>query len=121
MDQVILQHPYVAEAATFPVPEPMLGQVAETAVVLQASSQPQPEQAAQELRDFAKTRLADHKVSQVKKARARLARMTGSEAQTVRWLRSCMWEHSFQMLQNHISAGRCKHTSHSMTLRLVDQ
>ena len=67
VDRVLQQHPGVTEAATFAVPEPMLGQVAQAAVVLQANDELHPKQAAQGLREFAKSRLDDHKASQAER------------------------------------------------------
>ena len=63
VDHVLQQHPDVAEAATFAVPEPMFGQVAQAAVVLGASSKLQPAEAAHGLQTFVKSRLEDYKVS----------------------------------------------------------
>ncbi|KAK9834508.1 hypothetical protein WJX74_003362 [Apatococcus lobatus] len=62
VDEVLQQHPEVAEAAAFAVPESMLGQVAEAAVVLGPDSKLSKEEASAVLRKFAGTRLAKHKV-----------------------------------------------------------
>jgi thioesterase domain-containing protein len=58
VDDVLLEHPAVAQAATFPVPHPTLGEDVAAAVVLR----PQAAADAEELRRFAEARLADYKV-----------------------------------------------------------
>jgi acyl-CoA synthetase (AMP-forming)/AMP-acid ligase II/acyl carrier protein len=58
VDDVLVEHPAVAQAVTFAVPHPTLGQEIACAVVLRA----QASLAAHELRGFARTRLAEFKV-----------------------------------------------------------
>ena len=58
VDEVLLNHPAVAQAVTFAVPHPMLGEDVAAAVVLK----PGTEVSERELRKFAGERLADMKV-----------------------------------------------------------
>ncbi|KAK9827762.1 hypothetical protein WJX74_001347 [Apatococcus lobatus] len=62
VDDILQQHTDVAEAAAFAVPEPMLEQVAEAAVVLRPGSKLTPEEAPLAIRRFAAGRLQDFKV-----------------------------------------------------------
>jgi acyl carrier protein len=57
VDEVLLQHHAVAQAVTFPVPHPTLGEAVAAAVVLHPGSQA----TERELRDFAAARLAEFK------------------------------------------------------------
>jgi hypothetical protein len=57
VDAALLSHPDVAEAATFPVSHPTLGEDVNTAIVARTGSAD-----ARELRDFALARLAPYKV-----------------------------------------------------------
>jgi acyl-CoA synthetase (AMP-forming)/AMP-acid ligase II len=58
VDEVLLEHPAIAEAATFAAPHPTLGEDVAAAVVLR----PQTSATAQEIRQFAGARLAYFKV-----------------------------------------------------------
>jgi oxalate---CoA ligase len=58
IDQILAEHPSVAEAVTFAVPHPTLGEDLVTAVVLQGNA----ELTVRDLREFAAARLADFKV-----------------------------------------------------------
>jgi acyl-CoA synthetase (AMP-forming)/AMP-acid ligase II/acyl carrier protein len=58
VDEVLLEHPAVAEAATFAVPHPTLGEDVAAAVVLRARAKA----TAQQIRQYAKTRLVAFKV-----------------------------------------------------------
>jgi acyl-CoA synthetase (AMP-forming)/AMP-acid ligase II len=58
VDEVLLDHPAVAQVVTFAVPHPMLGEDVAAAVVLKPGS----EVTERELRNFAGERLADMKV-----------------------------------------------------------
>lgn len=58
IDEVLLEHPAVAEAATFPAPHPTLGEDVATAIVLR----PRAKVTAKEIRQFATARLADFKI-----------------------------------------------------------
>jgi acyl-CoA synthetase (AMP-forming)/AMP-acid ligase II/acyl carrier protein len=58
VDEVLLEHPAVAEAVTFAAPHPTLGQDVAVAVVLQ----PRAKATAKQLRQYARARLADFKV-----------------------------------------------------------
>jgi acyl-CoA synthetase (AMP-forming)/AMP-acid ligase II/acyl carrier protein len=58
VDEVLLEHPAVREAATFAVPHPRLGEDVAAAVVLREKGSV----TEKEIRDFALTRLSQHKV-----------------------------------------------------------
>jgi len=58
VDEVLLDHPGVAQCVTFAVPHDMLGEDVAAAVVLREGAQ----LAEKDLRAFAQTRLADFKV-----------------------------------------------------------
>jgi acyl-CoA synthetase (AMP-forming)/AMP-acid ligase II/thioesterase domain-containing protein/acyl carrier protein len=58
VDDVLVEHPAVVQAATFPVPHPTLGEDVAAAVVLR----PGAAVSVDELRAFAQTRLTDYKV-----------------------------------------------------------
>ena len=58
VDEVLLEHPAVAEAVTFAVPHPTLGEDVAAAVVLR----PQAEVTPKDIRQFAKARLAEFKI-----------------------------------------------------------
>jgi acyl-CoA synthetase (AMP-forming)/AMP-acid ligase II len=58
VDEVILEHPAVAEAATFAVPHPALGEEVASAVVLWPNATATPD----DIRRFAAGRIADFKV-----------------------------------------------------------
>jgi acyl carrier protein len=58
IDEVILEHPAVAEAVTFPVPHPTLGEDVGSAVVLR----PDGTATSEQIRQFVKGRVADFKV-----------------------------------------------------------
>jgi len=58
VDEVLLEHPAVAEAVTFAVPHPTLGEDVATAIVLR----PHGEASANDIRQFAKGRLAPFKI-----------------------------------------------------------
>jgi acyl-CoA synthetase (AMP-forming)/AMP-acid ligase II/acyl carrier protein len=58
VDEVLLEHPAVAEAATFAVPHPTLGEDVAAAVVLRARAKA----TAQQIRQYAKARLVAFKV-----------------------------------------------------------
>ena len=58
IDEVLLDHPAVAQAVTFAIPDPRLGEDLGAAIVLRPGS----EVASQEIRMFAAGRLADFKV-----------------------------------------------------------
>jgi acyl-CoA synthetase (AMP-forming)/AMP-acid ligase II/thioesterase domain-containing protein len=58
VDEALLDHPAVGQAVTFAVPHPRLGEDIAAAVVLRG----QPEVTEQELREFVRARLAEHKV-----------------------------------------------------------
>ena len=58
VDEVLLEHPAVAEAVTFAVPHPTLGQDIAAAVVLR----PRAKTTGKQLRHYAKDRLADFKI-----------------------------------------------------------
>ena len=58
VDEALLDHPAVRQAVTFAVPHPRLGEDVAVAVVLRD----RPAITEQELREFARARLADHKV-----------------------------------------------------------
>ncbi len=58
VDEVLLAHPAVAQAVTFAVPDPRLGEEVAAAVVVGAAPPP----TERDLRMFASTRLAAHKV-----------------------------------------------------------
>src|SRR5260370_5450916 len=59
IDHVLLEHPAVAEAAAFGVPDPKYGEEVRAAVVLKGSAD------AEGLRAFCRERLADFKVPKV--------------------------------------------------------
>ncbi len=59
IDHVLLEHPAVAEAATFGVPDPKYGEEVQAAVVLKGSAD------AEGLRAFCREHLADFKVPTV--------------------------------------------------------
>jgi acyl-CoA synthetase (AMP-forming)/AMP-acid ligase II len=59
IDNVLLGHPAVAEAATFGVPDPKYGEEVQAAVVLKGSAD------VESLREFCRERLADFKVPKV--------------------------------------------------------
>jgi acyl-CoA synthetase (AMP-forming)/AMP-acid ligase II len=59
IDDVLLAHPAVAEAAAFGVPDPKYGEEVEAAVVLKGDATPE------SLRTFCRGRLADFKVPKV--------------------------------------------------------
>ena len=58
VDEVLVQHPMVAQAVTFPVAHPTLGEAVAAAIVLKPGARA----SESELRDFAAARLADFKV-----------------------------------------------------------
>jgi acyl-CoA synthetase (AMP-forming)/AMP-acid ligase II/acetyltransferase-like isoleucine patch superfamily enzyme/acyl carrier protein len=58
VDEVLLQHPAVAQAVTFPMPHPTLGEAVAAAIVLKQGAQA----SESELRDFAAPKLADFKL-----------------------------------------------------------
>lgn len=58
VDDILVEHPAVAQAATFPVPHPTLGEDVAAAVVLR----PQATATGDEIRRFAQAKLADYKV-----------------------------------------------------------
>jgi oxalate---CoA ligase len=58
VDEILVQHPAVAQAVTFPMPHPTLGEAVAAAIILK----PGAPASESELRDFAATRLADFKV-----------------------------------------------------------
>jgi acyl-CoA synthetase (AMP-forming)/AMP-acid ligase II len=58
VDEVLMDHPAIAQAVTFAVPHHTLGEDVAAAVVLRA----QPSVTARDLQEFAATRLADFKV-----------------------------------------------------------
>ena len=58
IDEVLMQHPAVSQAVSFGVPHPILGEDVAAAVVLKSNQT----LSMQELRQFASTKLADHKV-----------------------------------------------------------
>ena len=58
VDEVFTRHPSVAQAVTFPVPHPTLGEAVAAAIVLKQGAQVTED----ELRDFAAARLAEFKV-----------------------------------------------------------
>ena len=58
VDEVLSQHPAIAQAITFAVPHPTLGEDVAAAVVLKEHART----TASELREFAAARLSDHKV-----------------------------------------------------------
>lgn len=62
VDSLLQQHPDVAEAATFAVPEPIVGQFGETAVVLSAQSHTSREAAPAALKRFIASKLEEYKV-----------------------------------------------------------
>ncbi len=65
VDSVLQKHPDVAEAATFPIPEPMMGQVPESVVVLTNEHKVAVEDAPKEIRKYAADNLQDYKVSRL--------------------------------------------------------
>jgi acyl-CoA synthetase (AMP-forming)/AMP-acid ligase II/acetyltransferase-like isoleucine patch superfamily enzyme/acyl carrier protein len=60
VDDVLIRHPAVAQAVTFSLPHPTLGEAVAAAIVLKDGAQA----TERELRDFASTRLAEFKVPQ---------------------------------------------------------
>lgn len=58
VDEVLTQHPAVAQAVAFPVPHPTLGEAVAAAIVLKTGAQA----TEQEVRDFAAARLAEFKI-----------------------------------------------------------
>lgn len=58
VDEILLQHPAVAQAVTFAVPHPTLGEAVAAAIVLKRGARA----TERELRDFAGTRLAEFKL-----------------------------------------------------------
>ena len=72
VEDVLLNHPAVAQAVAFPVPHPVLGEDVGAAVVLQSDASPgrsgseleQQKQIVREIREFAAARLASFKVPQ---------------------------------------------------------
>ena len=58
VDELLMSHPAVAQAVTFPVPNPVLGEEVAAAIVLREQAAVSP----RELREFAARRLADFKV-----------------------------------------------------------
>ena len=60
VDEVLMDHPAVAQAVTFAVPHEKLGEEVAAAVVLRSEVEPSPDERA--LRDFVSARLADFKV-----------------------------------------------------------
>jgi thioesterase domain-containing protein/acyl carrier protein len=62
IDEVLLEHPGIAQAMTFAVPDVRLGEAVAAAVVAQRGI---PTPAPREIRSFAARRLADHKVPEV--------------------------------------------------------
>jgi len=66
IDQVLLEHPAVAEAAAFGVPDAKYGEEVQAAVVLKGSAD------AEDLKAFCRERLADFKVPEVIHIVARL-------------------------------------------------
>jgi hypothetical protein len=60
VDDILLAHPAVAQAATFPIPHPTLGEEIAAAVVLQDTTS----MTGEELRAFVAARLSDFKVPQ---------------------------------------------------------
>ncbi len=66
IDQVLLEHPAVAEAAAFGVPDAKYGEEVQAAVVLKGSAD------AEDLKAFCRERLADFKVPKVIHIVARL-------------------------------------------------
>lgn len=65
MDKVLLEHPGVAEAATFAVADAVLGQAPQAAVTLRDGSAMYKYDAPYQLRSFMTTRLHESKVSSV--------------------------------------------------------
>jgi amino acid adenylation domain-containing protein len=66
VDEVLLDHPAVAQAVTFPVPHPTLGEDIAAAIVLESSAPAAlRDELVREIRDFASGRLADFKVPQL--------------------------------------------------------
>ena len=66
VDEVLLDHPAIAQAVTFPVPHPTLGEDVAAAIVLGPSAPTAPrDELVREIREFASARLADFKVPQL--------------------------------------------------------
>jgi amino acid adenylation domain-containing protein len=66
VDVVLLDHPAIAQAVTFPIPHPTLGEDVAAAIVLQPEAAvDSPERLTQEIRRFAGGRLAPFKIPQL--------------------------------------------------------
>jgi amino acid adenylation domain-containing protein len=62
VEQVLLEHPAIAEAVVFGIPHPVLGETVAAAIVLKPGNDPGP--SVQQVRDFAAERLARFEVPQ---------------------------------------------------------